>query len=151
RAGAALRNRLRSVMLMSLGGALAVSLAWLALESKAMSDASTLGETASAIPDVLLHTSFGHDLGLQALAIAGALASAATLRRTSLLALGFSGVAVLLEAGHGHGFAMADYALVASQALHLLASGAWLGALIPLLIVVRDAPPAKADLAARRF
>ena len=58
---------------------------------------------------------------------------------------------MLLEAGHGHGFAMADDALLLSQALHLLASGAWLGALMPLLIVVRDAPSPRQRDAARRF
>ncbi len=61
----------------------------------------------------------------------------AIMRWPSLLALGLAGLAVLLEAGHGHGFAMTDNALLLSQALHLLASGAWLGALMPLLIVVR--------------
>ena len=75
----------------------------------------------------------------------------AILRWPSLLALGLAGLAVLLEAGHSHGFAMADNALLLSQALHLLASGAWLGALIPLLIVVRDTSLATAALAARRF
>ena len=73
------------------------------------------------------------------------------MRWPSLLAAGLAGFAVLLEAGHSHAYAMTDTALLLSQALHLLASGAWLGALIPLLIVVRAAPLAVAALTARRF
>ena len=35
--------------------------------------------------------------------------------------------------------------------LHLTAAGAWLGGLLPLLIVVREAPLDAAHLAAQRF
>jgi putative copper export protein len=58
----------------------------------------------------------------------------------------------LLEAGHSHAFAMSDApSLLLSQALHLLATGAWLGGLVPLLIVVRQAPLDAAQHAARSF
>lgn len=146
-----IERRVRSVMRLSLATALPLGLAWLALEARSMAGARTLAETVAAIPEVLFHTSFGYVLASQGFAIAGALAAMAILRWPSLLALGLAGLAVLLEACHGHGFAMADNALLLSQALHLLASGAWLGALIPLLIVVRDAPLSIAELAARRF
>jgi putative copper resistance protein D len=146
-----IERRVRSVMRLSLATALPIGLAWLALEARSMAGARTLAETVAAIPEVLFHTSFGYVLASQGFAIAGALAAMAILRWPSLLALGFAGLAVLLEGCHGHGFAMADNALLLSQALHLLASGAWLGALIPLLIVVRDAPLSTAELAARRF
>jgi putative copper resistance protein D len=146
-----IERRVRSVMRLSLATALPIGLAWLALEARSMAGARTLAETVAAIPEVLFHTSFGYVLASQGFAIAGALAAMAILRWPSLLALGLAGLAVLLEAGHSHGFAMADNALLLSQALHLLASGAWLGALIPLLIVVRDTSLATAALAARRF
>ena len=60
---------------------------------------------------------------------------------------------VLSKSGHGHAFAMSQgvSALLLSQALHLVAAGAWLGALLPLLIVVRDAPLDAAALTVRRF
>jgi putative copper resistance protein D len=144
-------ERVRSVMRLSLAAALPIGVAWLVLEAQDIAGASTLAETVAAIPDVLLHTTFGGVLALQSLAIAGALTATAVMRWPNLLAVGLAGLAVLLEAGHSHGFAMTDPTLVASQALHLLASGAWLGALIPLLIVVRDAPLSIAELAARRF
>jgi putative copper export protein len=41
--------------------------------------------------------------------------------------------------------------LLYSEGLHLLAGGAWLGGLLPLLILVRDAPPKPAAEALRRF
>ena len=146
-----IERRVRSVMRLSLATALPIGLAWLALEARSMAGARTLAETVAAIPEALFHTSFGYVLASQGFAIAGALAAMAILRWPSLLALGLAGLAVLLEAGHGHGFAMADNALLLSQALHLLASGAWLGALMPLLIVVRDAPLPTAEEAACRF
>jgi putative copper resistance protein D len=146
-----IERRVRSVMRLSLAAALPIGLAWLALEARSMAGARTLAETVAAIPEVLLHTSFGYVLAAQGFAIAGALAATAVMRWPSLLSVGLAGLAVLLEAGHGHGFAMADDALLLSQALHLLASGAWLGALMPLLIVVRATPLSTAEEAARRF
>jgi putative copper resistance protein D len=146
-----IEGRVRSVTQLSLAAALPFGLAWLTLEAKAMSGASTFAGTLAAMPEVLLHTSFGHVLVLQGLAIAAALASAALMRWPSLLAAGLAGLAVLLEAGHSHGFAMDDNGLLVSGALHLLASGAWLGALLPLLIVVRDAPLVAAESAATSF
>jgi putative copper resistance protein D len=41
--------------------------------------------------------------------------------------------------------------LEVSQTLHLWAAGAWLGSLLPLLLVVRLAPPPAAAMAARWF
>jgi putative copper resistance protein D len=151
RARGLIEDRVCAVVRFSLMAALPPGIAWLVLEAKAMSGVSTLAETIAVIPDVLLGTSFGHVLVLQALTIVGALAATALMHRPKLLAVGLAGLAALLEAGHGHGFAMSDTALLVSQALHLLASGAWLGALVPLLIVVRNAPLAEAELAARSF
>jgi len=148
---ALIERRVRMVMRASLAAALPVALIWLALEARTMSGATTLSEWDAAIPVVLLHTSFGQVLALQALAIAGALAACAIQRWPSLLAVALAGLGVLLEAGHSHAYAMTDPTLVASQALHLLASGAWLGALVPLLIVVQDAPLSVAAAVARRF
>ena len=65
----------------------------------------------------------------------------------------FTGIACLVEAGHSHAFAMSPgpSALLLSQALHLLAAGAWLGGLLPLFMVVREAPLDVTAFAARRF
>ena len=59
----------------------------------------------------------------------------------------------LLQAGHSHAWSMEDgpNLLVASDCVHLLAAGAWLGGLLPLLLVVRGTPPLVGALAARWF
>ncbi len=151
RSRALIEQRVIRVMRLSLAAALPIAIVWLALEAKDMSGATSFSEWSTATPVVLLHTSFGHILALQVLAIAAALAATAMMHRLGLLAATLAGLAVLLETGHSHAYAMTDDVLFLSQALHLLASGAWLGALVPLLIVVRDAPLTVALAAARRF
>jgi putative copper export protein len=86
---------------------------------------------------------------LQATGVAAAFA--VVLLRQNALVAALLGIAALLEAGHSHAFAMADPLLTVSQAIHLLAAGAWLGGLAPLLLVVRDVPPADAQRTLRRF
>ena len=58
-----------------------------------------------------------------------------------------------LQAGHGHALAMVDgpSLLLLSGTVHLLAAGAWLGGLVPLLLVVRVAPGRTGAAAARWF
>jgi copper resistance protein D len=65
--------------------------------------------------------------------------------------MGFAGIAVLLQAGHSHALAMHQGLLLLSQCLHLLAAGAWLGGLLPLLLFVRKAPRNGSAIAAQRF
>jgi putative copper export protein len=133
----------------SLGIGVVSALAWLLLETSAIAEAPSLAETVAEAPSVLLGTRFGQVLGLQACAtiVAGLLLAA----RRCGGAASFAGVAVLLEAGHSHAFAMGDYPLTLSQALHLIAAGAWLGGLLPLLVVVHHAPLAVAQRTLHRF
>jgi copper resistance protein D len=139
------------------GSLLAASMAgllWLVLETGAIVDAETISQAIATVPTVLVATRFGQVLVGQALALLGARAAMATSWRVAPSATAFlAGAATVLEAGHSHAFAMAHglSALLLSQALHLLAAGAWLGGLVPLLVVVRQAPLAIAALAARRF
>ena len=144
-------RRLRAIMAGSLGVALLGGIAWLALQTQAMAETQSFAETAAAVPSVLFGTRFGQVLCLQAAALAGA-ALFAGLRRDRLVAT-LAGLAVLLEAGHSHAFAMAHglSLLLLAQALHLLAAGAWLGELLPLLAVVRRAPPEVAQRVLQRF
>jgi putative copper export protein len=104
-----------------------VMLAWLVLESGLMADAETAGQALAAIPSVIWSTSFGHILAAQALALlATAIALMIDRRYGDLGAMGFAGIAVLLQAGHSHALAMHQGLLLLSQCIHLLASGAWL-------------------------
>ncbi len=51
-------------------------LGWLALESGMIADAETVEQALAAIPSVIWHTSFGHILAAQTLALLGNLYSA---------------------------------------------------------------------------
>jgi putative copper resistance protein D len=149
-ANARIARRLRTILAASLGLALIAGLAWLVLQAHAMAEAQTLGETLAAVPSVLFGTRFGQLLVAQAGALIGA-AVCAALRR-NLPATLLAGLAVLLEAGHSHAFAMAGLSpLLLSQVLHLLAAGGWLGGLLPLWAVVTYAPLDLAWRALHRF
>jgi len=124
---------------------------WGLLQSADLADAGYDGRRVlAAVPDVLESTVFGHVLLAQFLA---ASAAAWAARRRPRAALGLSAVALLLQAGHGHALSMegGPSLLLLAGLLHLLAAGAWVGGLWPLLIVVRDMPPRVGALAARWF
>jgi putative copper resistance protein D len=149
-----IQGRCRCVVWGSLLAASVAGLVWLVLEAGVIADAETTGQTLAAVPSVLFDTRFGQVLAAQALALFGVGAATATHRQVgALAATSIAGVATLLEAGHSHAFAMAHglSALLLSQALHMLAAGAWLGGLLPLLQVVRGVPLDVAALATRRF
>jgi putative copper export protein len=148
---ASIEQQVHRTMALSFAAALVAACAWLVLQTHAVVGTSNLAQTVTAIPTVLFDTRFGQVLGLQVLAIVGALAAAALWRWPSRLTAALAGTAVWLEAGHGHAFAMAHVPLLLSQMLHLTAPGAWLGGLLPLLIVVREAPLDVAQHAGRRF
>ena len=116
-------RRLRAIMAGSLGVALLAGIAWLVLQTQAMAETQSFAETSAAVPAVLFGTRFGQVLCLQAAALAGAAASVAARSGPARLAAPCSpGLAVLLEAGHSHAFAMAHglSLLLLAQALHLL-------------------------------
>ncbi len=132
-------------------------LAWLARGAAVLAAASLLVwlwfQTASfedAVPDgdslstVTFGTWFGEVLaaqfGLVVLAVV-ALGRGLRVSRWGLSA-GLAALALGAEALHGHAWAMrattgSDW-LVASVVVHLLAAGAWLGGLLPLLILLAD-------------
>ena len=154
RAALALDARLLLLARASLTAALALGLAWLAAEAALMADADDLAQTLGAIPTVAASTAFGHLLVAQEI---GAGLALLPLRRgvrprRRILALAASAAVLLLQAGHGHAMSMYGPSLVlASEAVHLLAGGAWLGGLLPLLLATRLAPPRAAATAARSF
>lgn len=149
-----IERQCRTVAWGSLLVASVAGLLWLVLQTGAIVDAETISQAVAIAPTVLLETRFGQVLAAQALALLGAGAAMAANWRVGPSPAAFlAGAATVLEAGHSHAFAMAHglSALLLSQALHLLAAGAWLGGLVPLLLVVRQAPLAIAAFAARRF
>lgn len=155
--GALFLRRWRLLFWSSWCAAILATLAWLALQAASMADADSLPATASAIPTVLMDTSFGHVLLLR-LAILALLAPVLGPRlgydkRRLWLATGLAALATALQAGHSHAASMQSgpSLLLPSAVVHLLAAGAWLGSLAPLLVLIAAAPPEAAALASRRF
>ncbi|KRE06900.1 hypothetical protein ASE63_23370 [Bosea sp. Root381] len=66
-------------------------------------------------------------------------------------ACGLAAVALALQARLGHGVALDKPFAQLLLALHILAAGAWLGALPPLAWLVLRLPPERAAVAVRRF
>jgi putative copper export protein/mono/diheme cytochrome c family protein len=132
----------------SLAVAAAGLIVWVVLESATLAG---WDRAFVALPEVLWSTEFGHLAGWQGLALAVAAVTLAC--RLNWLAATAAGIAVVLEAGRLHAWAMQPSItpLLVSEALHLLAAGAWLGGLLPLRIVVRGSPLDEAIAASRRF
>jgi putative copper export protein len=150
----AIEGRCLRLVRASLAAALFALLGWLVLEASDMSDAANAADAFAAIPTVLLGTSFGHDLFAQGLAVLAALVLLTVWpRRRQFAAVGLAGLTLALQAGHSHAFAMehGPSLLLYAEGLHLLAGGAWLGGLLPLLTLVRDVPPNPAADTLRRF
>jgi copper resistance protein D len=129
--------------------------AWLAAVTAYLASPETISDWLDDLWTVLTGTSFGHVLLLQLLLLA---ATGVALGRSPgpvrwRIGLVLGTAAVIMEAGHSHSYAMAKglSILEVSQTLHLWAAGAWLGSLLPLLLVVRLAPPPTAAMAARWF
>jgi putative copper export protein/mono/diheme cytochrome c family protein len=151
---ASLSRRTERLAQSSLAFAMLLALVWLPLETNAFGGFSRSQTVLAAILDVLFGTSFGHSLGLQLLALLGSLIALARRQKTYPgVALAFAMAATALQAGHGHALSMekGPSPLLASEVLHLLCAGAWLGGLAPLLLFVRNAPRLAAASAADSF
>jgi len=120
-----------------------------------MADADSVSESFMAIAPVFSKTVFGHVIGMQCVALL-VLAAVLGWRDTLLrqrIALCVGVVAVALQAGHSHAESMYQRPsfLLGFDVVHLLGAGAWLGGLVPLLMVVQAAPAKAGATAARWF
>ncbi|MBN9507623.1 MAG: CopD family protein [Alphaproteobacteria bacterium] len=150
-AGGAARRRLAWMLGAALAVAAAATLAWLASETAALADPDDWSATLAMIPTVLTGTEFGTLIAVR-LALLVLIALAAVAGR-SAIATALAAVAVVLQAGHLHAFAMVrgPSVLLASEVVHVFAAAAWLGALPGLLVVVATLPAEPAGRAAARF
>lgn len=133
--------------------ALLLGLGWLAAESAVIAGAETLGGTIGIIPTVAMGTQFGHFMLLR-LALLLAVLTLPQRRAPRPVGVILAGIAVALQPMFGHAGAtegVTGTLLILAEALHLLASGAWLGGLPPLFLAVRGLPPALAAQACARF
>ncbi len=154
---AAIERRLLRLIRWSLAVNAAGLVLWLIFESSVLADEPGLAALLDAARLVLSRTDFGRIVEAQlaaTLAIAWALGRGdAVSGRRWRIAAGLGVLATMLHAGHSHALAIerGPSLLLASDALHLLCAGGWLGGLIPLLLFVRDAPPPAGATAARYF
>ncbi len=128
-----------------------LGVAWLSVQASVFADSWDL---ASAVPDTLMYSRFGHILGLRLLLIAAAVGASFIRGGGRWIAMVLSGAGLAMQGALGHaGAAEGNGAggLIASEAVHLLAAGAWLGSLLPMLCCLRTLPPHEGRLAAERF
>ena len=144
-------RRVARLAMASLIIAVPLLLVWAGLQTAdfAQSDGD-LRALAASFPAAIGATSFGHVwLGQLATVVVGV----AVLRWKPGWALAPCTAAVILQAGHSHALSMygGPSLLLLSDVVHLLAAGAWLGGLLPLLLAVQSLPPLGGGLAARWF
>ncbi len=139
-------QRLRQVTGWAICAAVLGALVWLVAQTLDLS-------LSIGFPDleaVLAHTLFGHLLGAR-LVLLVATVVLWDLRRDRI-ALACCGVAMALQAGHSHSVAMGGPLwLIVAATMHVLAAGAWLGALPAFAIVVASQDVRVAQAASARF
>ena len=131
--------RLNNLLIWSLCAAILTAFLWMLLQSAQTSGAGTLIELVAAVPIVATSTTFGHALLLR---LALLLAAVAVLRwrpsTSSFALLAIVGLALVLQSGLSHAIAQDDWTILTTHALHVLAAGAWLGALLPLWLILQS-------------
>lgn len=149
----ALARQFTRILRWSLAGAVFGGLTLLPLQTAEMTGEATLSAIIAAAPFVLAETTFGHALALRILLLVVAVYVAASLqsRRRTALATLCAGAAVALQARMGHAAAAEDVSVSIGETLHVLAAGAWIGALLPLRQAIIALPGPSAERAARRF
>jgi putative copper resistance protein D len=153
--GARIQGQLLRLIWISLAIEALALVVWLVIEAGIFVEAPSLRATLIAVWPVLSKTAFGHVMLMQ---LAALLATIAVLGRGLdmlrwRLAACMAALATLLHEGHSHALAMAHglSILLISEGLHLLCAGAWLGGLLPLLLVTQAATHETAARAARDF
>jgi putative copper export protein/mono/diheme cytochrome c family protein len=153
-----LQRRFAALGWSSLAVAFAAALAWLGFQAAAFAGGDSVGDLLAAVPLILFDTHFGPLMAVRfALLIPACLVIGGIIpRRTASFALAsVLGVgAIELQVLLGHGMSMAAdtrIMLVTSAVLHILAAGAWLGGLVPLMLLIAGLPPLESAAAVRRF
>src|SRR5690349_14035648 len=153
---APLRRQLHRLCRLSGGIAILAGVAWFVVQTAAIADADSGSALLNALPLVAAHTHYGRIMLVRLLLlvlVTACLAQRETRRGLSLI-LGLCAVALSLQGLIGHAGATAGVSgdeLVISEALHLLAAGFWLGALLPLWLSVQALPSAQAAVLCERF
>lgn len=129
---------------------------WLFLETIYIIDSDKWSDVLASLAPVIWYTNFGHLLiiRLALLIIAVSVFSITGTRNRIYAATSLAAFAAALQAGLGHGAAMAGIegnVLLTALVLHLLAAGLWLGSLLPLYIAISAVSPEVAHKIAKRY
>jgi putative copper resistance protein D len=135
-----LRRALRKLARISACLAVILGVAWFILEARMIAGATSIGETFAALWPVTLYTQFGPWLLFRIGLVIVALLFAGSY---FLIGLVLAAIALGLQPMLAHAGAIGGgigLLLTVSEALHMLAAGAWLGGLLPLALVVAILP-----------
>lgn len=134
--------------------ALLIGVGWAALQASVIAGATSVGETIVALGTVARGTQFGHLVLFRFVLLLGAFPLLGARHWRLAMALVLAGAALAMQGGLGHAGAVGGSVgavLLISEALHLLAAGAWLGGLLPLFLLVGSLPPRAAANACHNF
>jgi putative copper export protein/mono/diheme cytochrome c family protein len=148
------RQRLVHLARWSTTLALLIGVCWLVLQSVEIADATSLGEALHALLLVMRDTQFGHLVLVRFALLLAALPLLNGQGARLAWAMLLTGAALAMQGAMGHAGATGGTVgamLLVSEALHLLAAGAWLGGLLPLFLLVGALPPRAASTAAHAF
>jgi putative copper resistance protein D len=137
---------LRRLAGISGAAALLFGIIWFLASTAMVTGAQGIAAAVTAVPAFIAYVPFGQVLLLRLALIAVALAVLGWPPTSLVLAA----LAVALQPFLGHA-AQVGAGPVASEILHLLAAGLWLGGLVPLLLGLRLLPLREAVQALRRF
>jgi copper resistance protein D len=143
-AAAPARRRLISLARWSGGLALLIGACWIVLQASVIAGATTIGGTLHALVLVARDTQFGNLVLIRLALLLLALPLLGAWGWRLAVALLLTGTALAMQGGIAHAGATAGVnraTLLALEALHLLAAGAWIGGLLPLFLLVGSLPP----------
>lgn len=152
--GVPVRHRLIVLARWSAGVSFVLGIIWMTFQAASIAGAATFYSMLTAVRPVTLHTQFGHLMLLRCGLLVAAQGSLATGRVGVVIALLLSGAALILQGFISHAGAVGGgqgSQLLASEALHLLAAGGWLGGLAPLFLMIDALPSRSATEACYAF
>ncbi len=153
-AAAPARCRLISLARWSGGLALLIGACWIVLQASVIAGTTTIGGTLHALVPVARDTQFGNLVLIRFALLLVALPFLGGRGWRLVVALLLTGTALAMQGGIGHAGATAGAnraTLLTSEALHLLAAGAWVGGLLPLFLLVGSLPPPVAAAVCESF
>jgi putative copper export protein/mono/diheme cytochrome c family protein len=151
---AATRRQLQYLGRAAAVAALLLGVAWLVMQAIAIGAPGNWNQTLAVLWKVIRDMRFGEMLVTRLALITLALVLVRGRRRAEVAALGLIAAAAALQGAVGHAGATGGIegdSLFAAEALHLIAAGAWLGALPSLLLLIARLAPVDAAVAYRRF